>query len=48
MLLIIIGGLGFTVWDDIFNTVKERINQNSGIWKNYEYFRSLIKKELDT
>ena len=28
------------------NAKKYKIDQNSGIWKNYEYFRSLIKKEL--
>lgn len=28
------------------NAKKDKIDQNSGIWKNYEYFRSLIKKEL--
>ena len=29
------------------NAKKDKIDQNSGIWKNYEYFRSLIKKELE-
>ena len=42
MLLIIIGGLGFTVWDDIFNAVKERINQNSGIWRNLTIHTKIV------
>lgn len=42
MLLIIIGGLGFTVWDDIFNTVKERINKNSGIWRNLTIHTKIV------
>ena len=29
------------------NAKKDKIDQNSGIWKNYKYFRSLIKKELE-
>lgn len=30
------------------NAKKDKIDKNSGIWKNYEYFRGLIKKELES